>query len=929
MTKLSRTAGNEDRNALPLTVSIRDVGAESLALVGGKGANLGELLRANLPVPAAYCVTTRAYDAFVRSNGLSAFVESELATLNYDDVADLGVRATRVRERFAAGSVSLDIDAAIRAGYGELEGRLGKGVKVSVRSSATAEDLPGTSFAGQQDTYLNVSGADSVVEHVKRCWASLWTDRAISYRHRQGFRHQDVLLAVVVQEMFPSDVAGVMFTVNPLTSNPNEIFINTSWGLGEAIVSGRVNPDQYIVDKKTGAISSRVINAKAVMTVPGPGGVGSEEIEVSAGRQTAETLSPAQIAELAKIGSRIEAYYGFPQDIEWGFSNGRFALLQSREVTALDIDFAYELEAFQSPVAREALTDERWVWSRGYSDEFQTGPSTPWFYSLIESGMTKLKHSMLAFTEVKQLLGFDAERFTDIPMYRWYGARAYYNLAVERERIRMFIPPFARDEHALWPFPVEEHDGIRRMLFNWPQFLSIMVKLHTSNPAVSLLETPQIMFDHAADINRKLDAYWGTRDLNSCSAKELLAGNEATQAILTPIAGNVVLPFTVYLYVLPAALKMACEQWLDDKDGAIAGALLSGLSSKTGEENIAVWKLAQIIAKSTALRDIVLADLPPKTTLDQVVAHRDGAAFAAALQAFLKIYGQRGGAERDSYHKRYSHAPEKVFIPIRTMLREGEAANPESLEHKLADRMKATKEQCLKTLRSGPLGFIQAPLFSWLVEVTQQYAYYRDFERFYFDRNYARARDFLEHLGARFIAKGLIDDADDVFFLGREEIIEADEGRLDRHRIAPRVRGRRRVYERYSQKEPPKFLQGWRTFDDADLADDGNGLRGIGASTGKVTGRARVCRTLDEIGRIQKGDILVTVATDPGWTTLFSILGGVVVETGGVVAHAVLISREFGLPCVANVTQACNRIPDGATITVDGTNGRVIIHDDA
>jgi len=334
-----------------------------------------------------------------------------------------------------------------------------------------------------------------------------------------------------------------------------------------------------------------------------------------------------------------------------------------------------------------------------------------------------------------------------------------------------------------------------------------------------------------------------------------------------------------------------------------------------------------VIRESKLLTNIVLEETDSKTVLEKIRASGEGENFESALGDFLKVYGQRGGAERDSYHKRYSHAPEKIFVPIRTFLKEGDAANPEAMEHRLSERMKATREKALADLRKGPFGFLRAPFFAWLTEVTQQYAYYRDFERFYFDRNYARTRDFLEILGQRFVDKGLMQDPDDVFFLGREEIIEADEGKLSARQIGPRVRSRRRVYERYSNREPPKFIQGWRTFDDTELPDDGRGLRGVPASTGSVKGRARVCRKLDEIGKIQKGDILVTVATDPGWTTLFSIVGGVVVETGGVVAHAVLISREFGLPCVANVSQACERIPDGAMITVDGTNGRVIIHE--
>ena len=358
-------------------VSIRDVAAGDIPLVGGKGANLGELVAAELPVPEAFCVTTSAYVAFIEASGLQQPILAELEGCDYEDVEDLGRRGARIRELIIAAPMPRAIEAGIRGAYAELETRFGAALPVSVRSSATAEDLPGTSFAGQQDTYLHVSGVDAVLDYIKRCWASLWTDRAISYRQRQGFRHEDVLLAVVVQEMFPSEVAGVMFTANPVTSNPDELFINSSWGLGEAIVSGQVNPDQYIVAKGDLAFREKRIHDKKIMTVRRESGQGSHEAEVPEDRRHVETLSDDQIRELAKIGLRIEAHYGFPQDIEWGIAGGRFAVLQSREITAADLDFSTGLEAFQHPEALKGLTDERWVWSRGYSDEVQTGPSSP------------------------------------------------------------------------------------------------------------------------------------------------------------------------------------------------------------------------------------------------------------------------------------------------------------------------------------------------------------------------------------------------------------------------------------------------------------------------------------------------------------------------------------------------------------------------
>jgi pyruvate,water dikinase len=311
------------------------------------------------------------------------------------------------------------------------------------------------------------------------------------------------------------------------------------------------------------------------------------------------------------------------------------------------------------------------------------------------------------------------------------------------------------------------------------------------------------------------------------------------------------------------------------------------------------------------------------------------------------VYGHRGGAERDAYHPRWRHDPARVFDAVRPLVPLDDSDSPEHHEHRLRELMLETKAACLDRLRDVPLdegrldelGWLvglqrmagepaadRADVFAWFVSVVQDYVYYRDFERFYNDRTMSRSRDLYEAIARRFVASGLLVDPDDVFFLGRQEMLAADTGHLTAREVERRVRARRRVYERYSHREPPKYLRGWQAFDDDQVDGDGT-LRGIAASTGRVTGRARVCRSLAEIGRVERGDILVTVATDPGWTTVFSIIGGVVVETGGVVAHAVMISREYGLPCVANVSRACELIPDGSTITVDGTTGRILLDD--
>jgi phosphohistidine swiveling domain-containing protein len=904
--------------------TLDQVGAESLQLVGGKGANLGELIRAGLPVPSAFCVTTEAYRHHLDANRLVPRLRQELEGVDYDRPASIESSAGVIRGLIVDAPVPAEIANEAVAAYARLEEALGAAVPVSVRSSATAEDLPGMSFAGQQDTYLNIVGAGDVLEHIRLCWASLWTHRAIAYRHAQGFGHGDVSLAVVVQEMFPSQVAGVLFTANPVTSNPHELFLNASWGLGEAVVAGRVDPDQFILDKKTLAIKERAIRDKRVMTVPGADGRGSVEADVPGPQRTAASLSDEQVTELARIAVRIEDHYGFPQDIEWGVaSDGRIGILQSREITAADLDYSDGLEAWQTPEARASLTDERWVWSRAYSDEVQTGPSTPMFYTELQSRMTTLRINAMLWTETAECLGYPAERFREIPYFRWYCARAYYNLAWERERIRLFIPPFARDEAALWPFPADEREAIRQLPFNWIRFIWIVLKLHVTDPNISLLGTTRYFYDNMVPWTDHEQALWDALDLDTATPAEILE----TRAQAVRASGfRRKLSFTIYLYVIQAALRELLVRWCADESHQLYGRLSAGLHTKTSEENIALWSLSRRVRASQQLSALFEED-----DLDEILTNlptsEDGEAFKDALDAFIEVYGHRGGAERDAFHPRWRHRPELVFLAIKPMLKLDDAEDPGLVEDALHTRMVETKDECVAMVRTGVMGPLRAAFLKWFIELTQDYMYYRDFSRFWNDRTMSIPRDMYTAIARTFIKRGLLTDEEDIFFLGNEEVVEVDEGRLAARDIALRIRARRRVYEKYRHREPPKYIRGWRTFDDDRLPDDGKGLRGVSASSGVVTGRARVCRTLHEVSRVEKGDILVTVATDPGWTTVFSFIAGVVVETGGVVAHAVMISREYGLPCVAHLSNACDLIPDGATITVDGTNGRVIIHD--
>jgi len=910
------------------TCNLDEIDSRSISLVGGKGANLGELTRAKLPVPTAFCVTTVAYRQLIEANSLLDPILAALEGLDYDDATEIEHRAVKIREMIVAADTPAGIDAEIRDAYARLESQLGQDVLVSVRSSATAEDLPGMSFAGQQDSYLSIHGADAVIDHVKRCWASLWTDRAISYRNRQGFRHEDVLLAVVVQEMFPSEVAGVMFTANPITSNPKEIFLNTSWGLGEAIVSGRVNPDQYIVDGDSLAIKDKELNEKLLMSVQREDGQGSMEVDVPKGKRSIETLADERIRELCEIGKQIEDHYGFPQDIEWGYSQGAFAILQSREITAADIDFHEGMEAWQTPAALAELTNERWVWSRAYSDELQTGPSTPLFYTFAQPHRIRTKLLALEYVGIDDFAGYKSENYDDIPLFRWYGARAYYNTAIEKEWIRIFIPPFARDEVALLPFPEEEREEIKNMPFDWWKFCKMMVKLEFEHPTRSLLGSPHFLFDNFETWIDRADDAWKDYDFEGATRVMDLFVNLAKGRDGNQLEENVALPFNFYLYVLPHGLAKLCEMWCGDEDGQLFSRLIAGQHTPTGEQNIAVWELSRKILASPILMELMKQE-DAKKILDSLDDSEDGRRFKVDFDAFLAEWGHRGANERDPVHFRWRQKPENVIPTLKPLLTLGDEDAPDVFEKRLHERMLEAKRESLRKIRKGPFGSLKAAAFKWVLELVQEYFYYRDWERFQNDKDGMHFRPLLTTVGRLFVERGLLTDPEDIFFLGIQEVMLADAGNMSAKDIEIRVRARRRVHAKYTHQEPPKYLRGWQTFDDDPLPDDGQGLRGTAASNGVITGRARVCRSLDQIGRIEKGDILITVATDPAWTTVFSVIGGVVVETGGVVSHAVMICREYGIPCVANMAQACDLVPDGATITVDGSSGRVVIHEDA
>src|ERR671917_2712600 len=387
-----------------------ELGKDDIALAGGKGANLGELSRAGLPVPPGYVVTTRAYDAFVEVSGIKGEVVALASAPQAEDPAGFEEVSEGVRALFSGGRVPQEMADEIHAAYQEL-GEDGQ-TAVAVRSSATAEDLAGASFAGQQETYLNVRGADALLEAVKNCWASLWTARAMAYRARRGIDPATVSLAVVVQRMVESEAAGVMFTVNPANGRRNELTISAAWGLGESVVSGTVTPDSIVVEKGSGRVLSRETSDKQVTTVYTEGGTAERPVPEALHRQP--VLDHEAAATLTRYGATIEQHYGTPQDVEWALAGGEFFIVQSRPITTLP-------EPMADPPTDWSVPIPKGTYWRASIVEQMPDPLSPLFADLASASVPRSLDKLM-----EELFGSSVFREGDLAFPTVNGYAYYY-----------------------------------------------------------------------------------------------------------------------------------------------------------------------------------------------------------------------------------------------------------------------------------------------------------------------------------------------------------------------------------------------------------------------------------------------------------------------------------------------------------------------
>ena len=881
-----------------LVVDLSDVDSTMINAVGGKALNIGIMSSGGLPVPGGYCVTTDAYRLVVQQRLDDLMDKLASAT----DTGGVAAVAEEARRRVLA----LEPPAELRTAITDYYDALGDDEAVAVRSSATAEDLAYASFAGQQDSYLNVVGSAPLLDAVRRCWASLWTDRAVSYRNANGIDHRSVALAVVVQRMIDATAAGVMFTANPVTSSRDQTVIDASPGLGEAVVSGAVNPDHFVVDSVGRRIVARRLGDKRVMITSRPGG-GTERREL-VDQSSEACLADEQVLQLADLGLQVQRHYGAPQDTEWALdTTGRFWLTQARPITTL-----YPLPRMHQPGLRVLMCLSL---AQGL-----TRPITPMGIAAIRLIGTSVA------TAIKMP---PAQPLAGPPALHAPGQRLFMDItSVLRNRIgrKAVIAAFGVME--------ARASTVLKVLGERPEFSIIESSDHTvlRHIAGALIRNRVPVRVVAGLANPEL-AYRGINATERRLRRTLTlpANATATQRLdfVEQRVGDLFLlmPRTVAYAVGGLLMLVASRRLLRDvaQPGELQEVLRGLPHNVTTEMDLKLWELTEEIRNDgpsrTVFTDVAVPDLLQR--------YRDRALPAVAqrgLQAFLRRYGHRAVAEIDLGMPRWSDDPSQLLGVISNYLRL-DTADLDPVAQFQAGQARAESMITSLTTRLAERSRVRARLAGWTLRRVRQLVGLRESPKFVLIVALGVMREQLKEVGRQLAAAGRINHVEDVFFL---DLGDARRG-LAGEDLRLQVAERRAAYQQeLKRRHIPRLLLSDGTEPEAVAAEltgaagtDG-ALTGSPASTGTVTARARV--VLDPVGaRLEPGEILVAPSTDPGWTPLFLTAGGLVMEMGGSNSHGAVVAREYGIPAVVGVPEATHKIETGQLITVDGAAGLVTV----
>jgi rifampicin phosphotransferase len=897
-------------NNIPMTILPFNSAEATLEAAGGKGMNLVRLTRSGFAVPPGFIISTDAYREFVSANRWLPAILSGVADLSAEDASALERASAQIRVAFSAGKMPEEVESGIRAAYVDFENK-----PVAVRSSATAEDLPDLSFAGQQDTYLNIIGVEQLLEAVINCWSSLWTARAIGYRIRNHIDHNEAALAVVVEEMVQSEASGVLFTANPLTGLRTESVIDATLGLGEALVSGQVEPDHYVVDTLNQRILTKTLGAKKISTRGKTSG-GVETIEEAA--EARQALDDENILPLAGLGQRIEKEYAFPQDIEWALAENKLYILQSRPITSL------------YPVPKESL-DPLIIWFSFGSVQGLLGAMTPLGQDAIRiafSGAGKLFGAQVHYDQTEVLVPAGERlwiRISDVLRHP-LGSRVYKTfLGFGEPSVRQILQGLAQEPRLE---AGKGHVKINTILSLLGFFLPIAGRaaLNMQNP-----EKARAAFQAYIESQLIRPTVMGENKFMRLEERlQFMYGQMSTALYrLLPRFGSIFAPTL-------ASLNMIAEL-AGDKKGtqpdhgfpASALELTRGLPNNvTTEMDLTLWRTAKIIRQDQASFS-AFAELDAPTLAARYLNGTLPDVAQTTVTDFMNRYGMRGVGEIDLGQPRWREEPVSVMQTLQSYLQIRDDMAPDVLFAQGAKAAELAVERLAVQARRESVGAAKERIVRGLAKRVRTLMGLRESPKFFIVRLMGIIRQELLTSGNEFVKDGMIEKPEDLFFLYFNELQAlAQQERRDwkaliaeRHSLYNRE-NRRKQIPRVLVSDGRAFYEGLGAESDTD-----NVITGSPVSPGVAEGVVHVI--FDPRGaHLAPGEILVCPGTDPAWTPLFMAAGGLITEVGGMMTHGSVVAREYGIPAVVGVHHATSRLKDGQRIRIDGTAGKIMVLDE-
>ncbi len=872
--------------------------------------SLVRLGRIGLAVPPGFCITQVVFREHLEQNNLTTRLKSSL-----EELANTKSEARRILlSNMRQVIVEAPLAEAIRDQIEEQYNALGANY-VAVRSSGTAEDLPGHSFAGQYDTYLGISNSADCIEAVKKCWASLWTLRAYEYRERNGFDHLKIDMAVIVQSLIAADTSGVIFTVDPITGSRSSIVIEACFGLGEALVSGKVTPDRFVVSKKRLKLLSSTISEKKIERTIDQNGL-VEEKNVPDERSSVCCLGKKQIEKLAKFARKIETEFGSPQDIEWAICKKKIFLLQSRPITALPPEKSWE---------------DRQIWCCNPAKEVIPDVATPMTLSVI--------YAMLGdfIDPVFRLLCMDRG---DHPLFGLVAGRIYFNANIWGAVFRDLPGTEGLDFMKL----AGSHKGLQQvveglrtatdedlpdMKFRRYKFF-LKIPLIIVNTLRNTTKKGRRILRKVGDENEK----WSRLDAASLTTEEITIYCREVVTDISDLVGQALYLFSI-MGALPF-LDIVCTKWLPDGNTK-TGELLAGIGGMVdATAGLDIWRLAAAADSKKEVKDLILSDENWGTIEEKLCRgrpalesragcprHDSGREFLTDWNRFMHRHGHHCRGELELYNKRWIETPDYILKFVRSHITQMDKIDPIQNFARAAEQRRQLEKQCRKQLKNP----IKRMIFNYLLVRTQKGSVFRENVKSEVIKLLTAMRKLLIELGKRLKEKDVLKNEDDIFFLRYEEIAPIVQGNADPD-ILQIITARRIEYDKNSLITPPDVVFG--KFDPDNYIPDtideqAQELNGLGVSPGTATGKARVILRADTEQQLLAGEILVAPFTDPGWTPYFVPASAIVMDEGGVISHGSIVAREYGIPAVVNVGSATKIIKTGQKIQVDGNLGIVRI----